>query len=258
MRINYDTKQNPPAEASEVFRLAVGMLSVSELESVQRQQYQGKITNVENEGILEKLDSASRLSLPFRDIFQKGVLNDKKLENGWRQEQAELLQGLVNWILFLWNTNWTLNPYCCGIHFESLLNHGKRHILITDITEIQHDCRGSEDHLYVRLFSLRLTFAEIILTTPLKLIPSKARTADSNAYPPIRDLNQPVLQRLEIRRDGVQKWKDTSEGKVVQEVLGKAGKKVADAIKTCLKFSVTTTDHRPGFFNLFREQILKP
>lgn len=256
LRLNYDTKQDPPAEASEVFRLAVGTLNVPDSDTTPTEQCQRE--NMELEGILENLGLASRLSLPFRDIFLRGVLNNKKFVKGWRQEQAQLLRGLVNWILLLWHTSWTLNPCCCGIHFESLSNNGKRHILISDITERQHDCRGSEDHLHVRMFSLGLTFAEIILATPLKLTPSRPLLTGSQSHPPIEGLSQHVLQQWQAGHDGLKAWKGTSEGKLIQDIVDKAGVEVADAIKACLKFPVTAADSKPGFFNFFRKKILQP
>jgi hypothetical protein len=246
LRLNYDTKQNPPAEASEIFRLAIGTLNVPDSETAPTEPRRRE--NNELEGILENLGLASRLSLPFRDIFLRGVLNNEDFAKGWRQEQAQLLRGLVNWILLLWHTNWTLNPCCCGIHFESLPKNGKRHVLISDITERQHDCRGCEDHLDVRMFSLGLTFAEIILETPLKLNPSRALPAG----------RQHVLQRWQAGRDGRGVWKGTSEGKLIQDIFDKAGEEVADAIKACLKFRVTAADNKPGFFNFFRKKILQP
>jgi hypothetical protein len=134
--------EKPPDKLKKYVLLAIG--NTPHREDGQRQQHpmvndEGDEDD-EDEGILEKLNPVSRLSLPFKDIFLKGVLKNKKFQKGWRRDQAQLLKGLVNWMLLLWNTDWTLSLCCCRIHFENLSNSEIRYVLIP---EIQHDCRPS-------------------------------------------------------------------------------------------------------------------
>jgi hypothetical protein len=98
------------------------------------------------------------------------------------------------------------------------------------------------------MFSLGLTFAEIILETPLKLTTSRALPAGSRH----------VIQRWQAGRGGRGEWERTSERKLIQDIVDKASVEVADAIKACLKFPVTAVDSKPGFFNFFRKKILQP
>ncbi|KAF2691224.1 hypothetical protein K458DRAFT_399127 [Lentithecium fluviatile CBS 122367] len=98
-------------------------------------------------------------------LFQGGHFDSLVVEKTWKEDRARLIHGLTNWVLFLWDTEWTAELCCYGLQLErGAVDQDPVEQMFTSKTHNGSDC----NHASSRLRNLGLVIAELVLATPLR------------------------------------------------------------------------------------------
>jgi hypothetical protein len=189
----------------------------------------------------------TRKSRPFRELFRDGFFDDKLVYQAWKQDRARLTLALSNWVLLLWDTNWTADLCCHGLRFVTSVS-GAEFSLHT-LTAKEHDqCRHHE----WKLKNFGLVLAEIILATPIQL-------AVVGENPAVVDAE--VGLKYEKRAREENRWTRISRLDIL-DAVGHKSKSPAlrEAVRFCLddRSAHASGPFRPSFLLQYIDKVFKP
>jgi hypothetical protein len=100
-----------------------------------------------------------RISRPLRMIFWDENMQNSQRAKSWEHDRIRLLHSFVNWMILLFNTDWTEHACCCEIRFQEMDNREIQFVLFEDA---QRQCQNSLARGR-KLLLLGLVLAEVIL-----------------------------------------------------------------------------------------------
>ena len=290
VRLHYNTTEELGNKLEQFVRSANESFSAPRIQGHQHhpieQPGDRQDNNFNPSSYLQHLGPVSRQSLPYKDLFMRGLLTDTRFEKAWDHAKVRLLKSLINWMLLFWNSNWTRDPCSCGICFmsSSTSDHDQQFVLITEFTH-NLQCAGSQFSKN-RLLRLGLILGEVILANPLRLAPGSHATVggdDDNGPPlavsdpslpvvrkspepsiasvsgsPLSAESGPTIELFNIGRNGDGDWVQISQRLLLQHIADRGGWTAAKAIGVCFDPASASKETQPGFLNFFLENVLRP
>jgi hypothetical protein len=180
-------------------------------------------------------DASAKQTLPLASLLMSRPLLFK--DPTWRADRGELVYGILEWSLRLWDTPWFEKLCCSGISMEiGATSDGSKSQLFE---AGRHDGCQNQDHVS-RLQNLGLVFAQLVLGCPIR--PSDT----SNDLPYEKMVN------------GV--WERTSRSRINEDILRTGSEPLAGAINFCLRPDPVLhhKSFKYGYLFMFMDQIYRP
>lgn len=211
------------------------------------------------EGFHEKdfvslLNPSRRRSLPYNEIFSRGLLVDDDIYKAWDEDRANLTFGFVNWVILFWNTPLLAQPCCCGLRFHDLNGSERQHIFT--ISEQYHFCYDSIP-TQRKLLMLGSVLIELTLAMHVKIKLEKG--GDGISY----DLMQKSRTKyvFYLKESGNNSWNRVTLPFILQKISQKCynSVQITNAIGYCFEnASDDISGFNPFFIAHYVEEILKP
>jgi hypothetical protein len=191
------------------------------------------------------LQQPSRKTLSFGELFREGFFQDDRAFHSWRLCRAELLNSLCSWSLLLWNTNWTNDLCCFGLHY--LRRHGQVqggdirddssvHALAVDLTHPDH-CQ----HKTQKLRRFGLVLAELVITTNIRQVVD----------------TRPPKYQMWSKETGT--WGPISGTVIVNKVRDRSSVKISEVVKFCIdEASAKDPSFEMGYLLSYITKIYEP
>lgn len=192
-------------------------------------------------GILDP--STGRRSHSYRKLLKDGILRDKEVYKAWESDRANLIFGIVNWTILLWQTNWTTYPCCCSLRFEQVPIIGRQHTL----TAVEKDDCHGDLGVQKKLLLLGMTLAELTIACSLQIDETKVGAASESN-----------LQFIMNRGEGEEM---ISRDRVLQKIRKRSGSnRFTEAIAFCLdnESVANMEDFQAPFIDHYIRHIFEP
>lgn len=178
----------------------------------------------------------ARRTRPIGDVLKNspGLLHGKI----WKEDRANLVQGISHWALLLWDTAWMERLCCYGLQVEKGVT-GRD--CIAQIFNLGECPTHNACHHDSRLKNFGLIIAQLILGSPLR----RLTNGDSREYQQWRDND----------------WKTIYQSDILEQVFKcTTSTPLCDAVSFCLKNEsvLATEPFQPGFLYECIDHIYKP
>ncbi|KAH7081320.1 hypothetical protein BKA63DRAFT_503572 [Paraphoma chrysanthemicola] len=181
-------------------------------------------------------DTSARRTFPLGRLLKNKPHLFK--DRAWLSDRGDLIYGLSEWSLLLWNSPWFEKLCCSGLLIEVGTQHAECARQIYDVNT--HDSCRPQDH-HSRLRNLGIVWAQLILGVPIRLGSSSNRS------------------KFEQWKNGV--WEQVFRSQLNAEILAATSSKpLQQAVNFCLDYTSPLPDgeFRAGYLYMCLEKIYKP
>ncbi|OAK96027.1 hypothetical protein IQ06DRAFT_231128 [Phaeosphaeriaceae sp. SRC1lsM3a] len=156
----------------------------------------------------------------------------------WKQDRANLVQGISHWALLLWDTAWMERLCCYGLQIEKGVTG---HDCIVQIFNLGECPTHNICHHGSRLRNLGLIISQLILGSPLRRLSND----EAKEYQQWRENDWRTIYRSDI---------------IAQVFVRTTSAPLCDAVSFCLKneSALATEPFQPGFLYECIDHIYKP
>lgn len=179
-------------------------------------------------------DSLGELLKGRPELFRRHTRSWRR----WRSDRLDLVRGLLNWTILLWDTKWTKGLCSCRLQFEK---DPKTPTIVQSVLTVEkyHGCK----HEGIDLRNIGIALAEIFLATPILL------SVDANTK----------LQRYQQWVN--EQWEPVSRDHIYDQILQNTSSVcLRNAISFCLEEDgpLATEAFQAGFMFGYIDEIYKP
>jgi hypothetical protein len=187
------------------------------------------------------LVSPRRVCRTFGSLFREGLLKREDVSRSWQPDRANLILSLTNWILLLWDTQWTTN--LCSFQLSSVCDENNVELNMLDV-DSQH--RSFCHHPNNKLRNFGILLAELITATSIRQV------AQLEEHLPIQ------YHKWDQGRDD---WERISQTRLLQMVYRESNdsRDMSDVVEYCIDpANARTPPFEAGYILEYITKIYEP
>jgi hypothetical protein len=184
----------------------------------------------ESLGLFPNLNARARRTRPLGAVFEEK--HDIFKGTAWRSDRSGLIYGVLNWTIFLWNTEWMSHLCCYGLEVEKdVLEMGCMQFLAQRKC-LEVNCRNQA----TRLEALGIVLAELLLATPIQVLRKDGKAPSGPPYELWDGKHKKPCYMIDIANDVRAKTNSVE---------------LAQVVRFCLEdeSALATEDFRPEFIS---------